>query len=42
MRVLMKAPGSRPEAEFHVLSEASSDAEADLVVDLIEQKEAPN
>jgi hypothetical protein len=34
--------GSRREAEFHVLSDASSDAEIDLVTELIEQKEAPN
>jgi hypothetical protein len=34
--------GSRREAEFHVLPDVSSDAEIDLVTELIEQKEAPN
>jgi hypothetical protein len=34
--------GSRREAEFYVLPDASSDAEVDLVTELIEQKEASN
>jgi hypothetical protein len=32
--------GSRLEAEFHVLPDASSDAEIDLVTEFVEQKEA--